>query len=96
MFVVLDCYIQVLLNNITWCIICVVMYILVSGLILIVYVLPPVNIYIIHVVNINVTYTPYILNYSCEIYPQLDENFWGVYAYVLYHMHLMCMVKYVI
>ena len=22
----------------------------------------------------------------CEIYPQLHENFWGVYAYVVHHM----------
>ena len=24
----------------------------------------------------------------CEHYPRLDENFWGVYAYVFHHMQL--------
>ena len=29
----------------------------------------------------------------CDIYPQLDGNFWEVYAYLLYHMQLMCVLK---
>ena len=33
---------------------------------------------------------PLVFSFSqlCGIYPQLDENFWGVYAYVLFHMQL--------
>ena len=36
-------------------------------------------------VNIATSFTFYQL---CEIYPQLDENFWAVYAYVFHHMQL--------
>ena len=47
-------------------------------------------------VHISPSYTFYQL---CEIYPQLDENFWGVYAYMFYHMQLyvyseLCLLKY--
>ena len=30
----------------------------------------------------------FTLSQLCEIYPQLNENFWGVYAYVFHHMQL--------
>ena len=36
-------------------------------------------------VNITPSFTFYLL---WEIYPQLDENLWGMYAYVVHHMQL--------
>ena len=111
--VVLDCEIQVLHNNITWYnnITCVY-YICVWDIYIgrwsysSAYVLPPVYIYIIHMVHIYVVFIcsvylyciylfPNILYQLCEIYPWLDKTFGGVYAYVSCHMQLMCMVKYV-
>ena len=36
------------------------------------------------------TYTPNALYQLCEIYPQLDETFWGLYAYVMPHSANAC------
>ena len=53
-----------------------------------------VHIFILCISNSLYSCTPVILHKSCEMYPQLDENIWGVYAYVGYHMQLMHIVEY--
>ena len=63
----------------------------VSPLVLVVYVHVVWFIFLLYIlyayflIHIALCFTFYQL---CEIYPQLDENFWGVYAYVSYLMQL--------